>query len=380
VANLPSDIDRADRRERSDPTKRFYVSCAWADESDRTREEKVDVLCEDAKNRGLEIIRDKTTLAPGDVISEFMEKIADGDRVFIFLSEKYLKSAFCMFELFAMWRSSAQKPNEFRRRVRFFTLDGVKIAEPEDWLESTGYWKTKRERLGLTIDNTGWRDAGVEVIKKYFMINEFAGSISNVLALFADTVQPRTFEDFVRYGFDDPPGSAGLAPRAITASNPEAPEPGRTEPISPTATRSSEREFTETPPPAPPISAEPIDRADLNKGRFGGSSEKNGLRFYGDYHDQGTNQWSFAHDLIIERIDGKPLIGPARILLHESFGNQQEWMAEPDSKGRLVLTEISAYGVYTAGAVVKAPDTDEWILLEYDVTNLPGLPERFKEL
>ena len=40
----------------------------------------------------------------------------------------------------------------------------------------------------------------------------------------------------------------------------------------------------------------------------------------------------------------------------------------------------SAYGVYTAGAVVKAPDTDEWILLEYDVTNLPGLPERFKEL
>ena len=51
------------------PVKRFYVSYAWADESDRTREEKVDALCEDAKSRGLEIIRDKTKLAPGDVIS-----------------------------------------------------------------------------------------------------------------------------------------------------------------------------------------------------------------------------------------------------------------------------------------------------------------------
>ena len=99
----------------------------------------------------------------------------------------------------------------------------------------------------------------------------------------------------------------------------------------------------------------------------------------GNYRDQGTNQWCFAHDLIIERVDGKPLIGPARILLHESFG-QQEWMAESDGKGRLGLTEISAYGVYTAGAIVKAPDTDEWICPEYDVTNLPGSPERFKEL
>ena len=55
-------------------------------------------------------------------------------------------------------------------------------------------------------------------------------------------------------------------------------------------------------------------------------------------------------------------------------------MAELDGIGRLVLTEILAYGVYTAGAVVKVPDTDDWVCLEYDVKNLPGLPERFKDL
>lgn len=375
AANLPNDLGPSDRRARSDAAKRYYVSYAWADESDPAREQKVDALCEDAKRRGFEIIRDKTKLAPGDVISEFMEEIADGDRVFIFLSEKYLKSPFCMFELFAMWRSSAQKPNEFRHKVRFFTVDGVKITDPEDWLESTKYWKTRRDRLGLTIDNTGWRDVGIEVIKKYFVVHEFAGSISNVLALFADTVQSRTFEDFVRDGFDDPPQKAGLELRGFTTPDRKAAGPGDAETVPLELPGPIEA------PPAPPISAEPIDRADLNKGRFGGSSEKNGLRFYGLYRDHETSQWSFAHDLVIERVDGKPLIGPARIVLHESFGkNQQEWRAEPDSKGRLVLTEISAYGVYTAGAVVKAPDTNEWVLLEYDVASLPGLPERFKEL
>ena len=52
--------------------KRWYVSYAWADDSDPTREEKIKSLCEDAKKRGVEIVRDKTTLAHGDRISEFM--------------------------------------------------------------------------------------------------------------------------------------------------------------------------------------------------------------------------------------------------------------------------------------------------------------------
>jgi hypothetical protein len=46
-------------------TRRWYVSYAWADQDDPTREMKVDELCNDAKKRGVEIIRDKTTLARG---------------------------------------------------------------------------------------------------------------------------------------------------------------------------------------------------------------------------------------------------------------------------------------------------------------------------
>jgi len=92
---------------------RTYVSYAWADASDPKREEKVDRLCEEGMKRGIEIIRDKTTLVHVDRISAFMQQIGGGDRVFIFLSDKYLHSPYCMFELFEMWRNSRQDSAEF---------------------------------------------------------------------------------------------------------------------------------------------------------------------------------------------------------------------------------------------------------------------------
>jgi hypothetical protein len=83
-------------------TKRqhFYVSYAWADPTDPKREVDVDRLCEEAANRGILIVRDKSTLKIGDFIYDFMQQIEEGDRVFVFISHKYLQSPYCMFELF----------------------------------------------------------------------------------------------------------------------------------------------------------------------------------------------------------------------------------------------------------------------------------------
>jgi glycosidase len=184
--------------------RHWYVSYAWADESDVTREEKVDKLCEDAKKRGVSIVRDKTTLSRGDRISEFMNKIGEGDRIFIFLSEKYLHSPYCMFELFEIWRNNRQDKAEFLRHVRFFTVDGAKIGKPDEWLNYTKFWQHERDRLREKIESVGWRDAGEEAIRAFRNMETFAGKISDVLALFADVVQPRAFDEFLTYGFEDP--------------------------------------------------------------------------------------------------------------------------------------------------------------------------------
>ena len=42
-----------------------------------------------------------------------MKELGASDRVFVFLSDKYLKSSYCMFELFEMWRNSRQNSADF---------------------------------------------------------------------------------------------------------------------------------------------------------------------------------------------------------------------------------------------------------------------------
>jgi hypothetical protein len=106
-------------------TTRYYVSYARADASDPNREKDVDALCSEAQRRDVKVFRDKDDLQPGRQISSFMQELGEADRVFIFLSDKYLTSIYCMYELFEMWRNSRENKTDFLRHVRAFTVDGT---------------------------------------------------------------------------------------------------------------------------------------------------------------------------------------------------------------------------------------------------------------
>jgi hypothetical protein len=38
-------------------------------------------------------------------------------------------------------------------------------------------------------------------------MQQFVNHVGDILALFANIVQPRSFDDLAKHGFDDPPGS-----------------------------------------------------------------------------------------------------------------------------------------------------------------------------
>src|SRR5262249_12277822 len=92
----------------------YCVSYAWNHKSKAF----VEKLCDDAARMGIVILRDMNGLGLGESISKFMKRLGAGDRVFVILSDKYFKSAYCMFELFEIWRNSRMEPEEFRRRIR----------------------------------------------------------------------------------------------------------------------------------------------------------------------------------------------------------------------------------------------------------------------
>jgi internalin A len=108
----------------------YFVSYAWGDDTEDGREREVIVnqLCDAATARGITIIRDKTAIHPGDRISKFMERIGRGDRVFIVLSDKYLKSTYCMTELFEVWRNCREEDSEFIARTRVYVQPCAKIG------------------------------------------------------------------------------------------------------------------------------------------------------------------------------------------------------------------------------------------------------------
>ncbi|MFN7307976.1 MAG: COR domain-containing protein, partial [Acetobacteraceae bacterium] len=103
---------------------KYAISYAW-NETDSTGpdlEAPVNLLCSAADTRNVQILRDKQSMAPGDSIRSFMLDIARSPRIFVFLSDKYLKSTYCMRELYETWRECRQDAEELKQRVHVFKL------------------------------------------------------------------------------------------------------------------------------------------------------------------------------------------------------------------------------------------------------------------
>jgi endonuclease G len=202
-------INTAIGAERSVKPK-YYVSYAWADPTDPDREKIVDQACEEAQRRGITIIRDKTTLKVGDSVSKFMTQIAQGDVIFVVVSDKYLKSPFCMFELFEIWRVNRQDETEFLQRVKIYVLQDAKISTPSDRLRYAGFWRQEHDQLKSAMDAAGLDVVGEADLRLYKQMQEYYNKVSDILALFASILQPRSFDDLKAYGFDEP-AKAGVA-------------------------------------------------------------------------------------------------------------------------------------------------------------------------
>lgn len=201
----------------------YCVSYAWGDDASdegRRREVIVNDLCDAARRRGALVVRDKATLDLGDQISNFMRRIGAADRVFIVLSDKYLKSPFCMYELWEVWRNSRLDDAEFRRRIRAWVLPDAKIWSAEDRVHCAIYWKQQHDKLQSLRDQHGDDVLGAAGSRDLLRMKKFYQNVTDILAAVADTLLPATFTTddphlrgkLERFAFDDEPPIAPLPP------------------------------------------------------------------------------------------------------------------------------------------------------------------------
>jgi DNA-binding PadR family transcriptional regulator len=119
-----------------------FVSYAWGGESERT----VDELEKAFAKRNIYIVRDKKELGYKGSIEEFEQRIGRGQCIIIVISDKYLRSEHCMYELVEI-----EENRELRKRIFPIVLGDAHIYKAVNRLDYIQHWEEQIEQLNQAI-------------------------------------------------------------------------------------------------------------------------------------------------------------------------------------------------------------------------------------
>tara|TARA_R110002049_G_scaffold264606_1_gene440714 strand:- start:181 stop:1575 length:1395 start_codon:yes stop_codon:yes gene_type:complete len=121
---------------------KIFLSYSWADS------QKADSIESFFHSIGISVIRDINDLKYRQHLRSFMSIIRDCDYSIIIVSDNYLKSPNCLFELIELY-----KEKEFQGKFIPIILNKTKIYSIENKLEIIKYWQEKVESTKNIISN-----------------------------------------------------------------------------------------------------------------------------------------------------------------------------------------------------------------------------------
>ena len=181
-------------------SKQVFLSYAWGDDTPQGKErrEVVERLCERLCAWGYEVVRDKDHMRYGDLISDFMKRIGDADRVVVILSEKYLRSVYCMTELHGVFTQSRAEKEDFLRRIVPLTLADARIDGPRHRAGHARHWKAEKEEWRSYAADGSLAANDYRLLQK---MDHWATDVPEMLSHIADTLHPMGFEAIVAGDF-----------------------------------------------------------------------------------------------------------------------------------------------------------------------------------
>ena len=123
-----------------------FISYAWGGQS----EELVNQIDRSLQARGIKIVRDKRELEFKGSITEFMKRIGKGNCIIVVISDKYLRSPNCMFELVEIADNK-----QFHDRIFPIVLADANIYDPVQRLDYVKYWEDKLVKLDQAMKGVG---------------------------------------------------------------------------------------------------------------------------------------------------------------------------------------------------------------------------------
>ncbi|MFM7713458.1 MAG: toll/interleukin-1 receptor domain-containing protein, partial [Microcystis sp.] len=126
--------------------QQVYISYNWKEDSN----EMANQLVQAFEAKGIEIIRDKTHTTYKDSIKNFMQQIGQGKCVIAVISDSYLKSENCMFELVEI-----AKNGNFYDRIFPIVLKDATIYKTTERLQYIQYWEARIQELENAMKSGG---------------------------------------------------------------------------------------------------------------------------------------------------------------------------------------------------------------------------------
>jgi hypothetical protein len=169
-----------------------FISYAWGGESEVVANEIEATL----SSQRIRLVRDKTDLGFKGLIREFMERIGQGNLVILIISDKYLKSKNCMFELLEV-----EKKGEFYNRVFPVVLPDADIYDALGIIKYLKYWDQKIKELNAQVkelDNLADTRKVQEDINLYTdirgAIDSLAAKLSNMNTLTLELMRTSNYK------------------------------------------------------------------------------------------------------------------------------------------------------------------------------------------
>lgn len=174
-------------------TPEIFVSYAWEPESEKIIDQ-FETVC---LSRGFRLVRDKTDIQFKGLITEFMKSVGQGRFVLVVLSDKYLQSENCMFELLEIARNG-----NFYNRIFPIITESARFYKPIGRIRYIQHWEKEIEELNEAMvslksqaDLAGIRDS----IDLYTRIRATIADLTSILK----DMNSLTVQQHIKANFED---------------------------------------------------------------------------------------------------------------------------------------------------------------------------------
>ena len=125
-----------------------------------------------------------------------MKRIGLADHVIVVLSEKYMRSPYCMTELHSIYQRSLGEKEDFLRRIIPLRLVDARFGTWRDRVAFAEYWEAEFKAMEEKFRQLGTADFAL-----YRSMQEWHNRIGDMLVHVNDVLNPHGFDEIVKDDF-----------------------------------------------------------------------------------------------------------------------------------------------------------------------------------